>query len=243
MPETPQWEQLRTLEPWEQAAIEKKGNQQLQARYLHAHLTIRSMLRDLGNESGDAPCLVPGPHQRPQLAGANPQAPALDFSISYHGRCIALATATGARIGIDIEGHDRGRDYQRLYPGYASRPEREWLASRASAEQEEAFIAMWSLKEAWAKARGEGLGLDFSSVTLISTSADSVSADISAAGDRAENWYFDSFRLRYTDSNCPTARYRLGLAVHPNPGYLPLKARPAIDCDPGLELLAQRPGD
>lgn len=96
-----------------------------------------------------------GPHGRPQLDAA--QAGTLDFNWSHSGSLALVALARRVAPGVDVE-HRRARpkalDIARRYFGAA---EADRLAALPPAARDDAFLALWTAKEAVLKALGRGL--------------------------------------------------------------------------------------
>jgi len=81
----------------------------------------------------------------------------LDFNLTHcRDRC-AIAVTSGARVGVDLEYCNTGRDYMRLARHYFHPAELGALESLKGHEQCRRFYALWTLKEAHIKARGEAL--------------------------------------------------------------------------------------
>jgi 4'-phosphopantetheinyl transferase len=92
-----------------------------------------------------------GAHGKPRLVGG-----ALSFNVS-HSKDIGLyAFAHGRELGVDVECW-REVHHVELSQRFFAKDERAYLASRPPAEQEAIFFACWSRKEAYIKARGDGL--------------------------------------------------------------------------------------
>ncbi|MFF3325075.1 4'-phosphopantetheinyl transferase family protein [Streptomyces sp. NPDC002889] len=87
-----------------------------------------------------------------------------DGAISHTAGLLLVGVARGFRIGVDVEEEDRSL----LTPGLPEKVchTRELAALRLLpyAERNRMLVRLWTLKEAYAKALGVGLGLDFPSV-------------------------------------------------------------------------------
>jgi 4'-phosphopantetheinyl transferase len=79
--------------------------------------------------------------------------PARYVSISHTGPILAAAASAIGPVGIDIEQHDPDRDFQRLAGAAFGPSEARAVASDGLA----AFYRIWTVREAIAKATGEGL--------------------------------------------------------------------------------------
>lgn len=114
---------------------------------------LRALLGAYLDLAPDAVGLVDGPHGRPLLAPAQ----ALDFNWSHSGDCALVALGRHIVPGIDVErrrARPRALDLARRYFCAA---EADWLASQPSDRRDEAFLALWTAKEAVVKALGRGL--------------------------------------------------------------------------------------
>jgi len=80
----------------------------------------------------------------------------LQFNISHSGEWLALAIAGDVEAGVDLQAHDPHRDIERVARRYFTADENAQLA-RSGSELQQRFYQLWSLKEAWAKARGAAL--------------------------------------------------------------------------------------
>ena len=96
-----------------------------------------------------------GPVGKPALAGGGP----LRFNVSHSDRYALLALADGVEIGVDIERLRPLSDMNALAERVFSAAERAALAAVAADGRVDAFFAGWTRKEAYIKARGEGIGL------------------------------------------------------------------------------------
>ena len=92
---------------------------------------------------------------KPALASLNP----LDvrFNVSHSGGIALLAVGRGREIGVDVERARGGK--LRLAERFFSDDEVGRLRELAEDEQVNAFYRCWTRKEAFVKARGEGLSL------------------------------------------------------------------------------------
>ena len=96
-----------------------------------------------------------GPVGKPALAGTD----RLRFNLSHSGRYALLAVTEGAEVGVDIEHVRPLSDMEALAERVFSAAERAALAAVPADRRVEAFFAGWTRKEAYIKARGEGIGM------------------------------------------------------------------------------------
>jgi 4'-phosphopantetheinyl transferase len=90
----------------------------------------------------------------------------LDFNLSHTRDTVVVGVVAGRRIGVDVEqlgGPGPGpTTLAEVAAGYTAR-ERSWLAALARDQRHRGALRLWTLKEAYAKARGLGLALPFDS--------------------------------------------------------------------------------
>jgi 4'-phosphopantetheinyl transferase len=83
----------------------------------------------------------------------------LRFNVSHSGGLALMAFAREREIGIDVEKVDREVDAKKLSERFFSVRERQCLKDLSGEELQSAFFRCWTRKEAYVKARGEGLSL------------------------------------------------------------------------------------
>jgi 4'-phosphopantetheinyl transferase len=83
----------------------------------------------------------------------------LHFNLSHSGDLALYAFAYEREVGVDVEQMRAGIDYRELATRYFSVRECAALEALSADLQQEAFFLCWSRKEAYIKARGEGLSL------------------------------------------------------------------------------------
>ncbi|MEV6652591.1 4'-phosphopantetheinyl transferase superfamily protein [Streptomyces sp. NPDC051219] len=132
----------------------------VRARLFGSRLLLRQAVAAAGDADPAGVVLGRGTHGRPLV-----RAPAgFDGGISHTAGLLLVGVARGRRIGVDVEAQDRPL----LTPGLPERvchpDELAALATLPYAERNRMLVRLWTLKEAYAKALGIGLGLDFSGV-------------------------------------------------------------------------------
>ncbi len=132
-------------------------------------VAARGRLRELlGGCLGCAPAavrFVVGSHGKPALAPGS-AADDLRFNLSHsHGRAL-LAVTRGAEVGVDLEQIRDDVDAAGIVAGHFSPAERAGWERLPEARRCEAFFHGWVRKEAYVKARGEGLARTPSAYTV-----------------------------------------------------------------------------
>lgn len=140
------------------------------------YIGSRGLLRHLiGGHLNVAPATLIfeyGAHGKPALTAAFSHDKTLCFNLSHSAGWAMFALAWDREVGIDLESNARlQRDHNELL-GLASRILSEgelvvWKALPNNAAREAAFLRAWTRKEAYAKARGQGLFANLTSVEVI----------------------------------------------------------------------------
>ncbi len=98
-----------------------------------------------------------GPHGKPELA-ALPAGGPLHFNLSHSGDLAVFAFTRAGRVGVDIERIREDMPRKReIAARYFAPGEGEALAALPEAEERRAFFECWARKEAFVKARGDGV--------------------------------------------------------------------------------------
>ncbi len=144
-------EELRaTLSPREQARYASFAHEQHRFRWGAARGTLREVL---GRALGCAPAEVSigyGAHGKPRVAGSE-----LRFNISHSGALGLIALAL-AEVGVDVE-LPRPRRSDDIARRFFTPGENERLFALEGPARADAFFRLWTCKEAFLKATGEGL--------------------------------------------------------------------------------------
>lgn len=98
------------------------------------------------------------PSGKPALVAA-PGQDALNFNLSHSGHLALYALTRVRQIGIDLERIRVDFEYEQIAERFFSRRERTALQACPAKMKPEAFFNCWTRKEAYIKARGEGLSL------------------------------------------------------------------------------------
>lgn len=88
--------------------------------------------------------------------------PELEFNLSHSGRHVLLGVGYGCRLGVDIEIGKNRVDLAGLARRCFSEEERDFWLKLPDMQKSAGFYQTWTLKEAFVKAVGRGLGLGLS---------------------------------------------------------------------------------
>lgn len=95
-------------------------------------------------------------HGKPSLVDAA----GVDFNVSHSHQLALIAVADGAPVGVDVERLVGDCDFAEVARHHFAAAERQALATLPATAQSAYFWQVWTLKEAFLKARGTGLSFD-----------------------------------------------------------------------------------
>jgi len=125
-------------------------------------------------------------HGRPEL---DPPC-GLTFNLANHPTMVVCAIRTGAELGIDVEPLTRGSEIVALADSVFAPGERTALRALPGSEQPDRALSLWTLKEAYIKARGLGLSLPLDGFAFSFDAARPQIAFAPTITDAAERWTF-----------------------------------------------------
>ena len=127
----------------------------------HRHLAGRALARLVLSRPLDrdprALTFVDGPHGKPQLEPPPDAGPPLHHNVAHTGDMVVVAVSRAAPVGIDVESRAREMDAEALATRVCTEAERTWWHERPAPHRHDAFLHLWTCKEAFLKATGEGL--------------------------------------------------------------------------------------
>lgn len=183
------------LDEGERARHARIASHRQRLEYLAAHALLRASLSRYAAEGPEAWRFVHDEHGCPSLAPEH-GCGWLRFSLAHTSGLVAVAVARDRAVGVDAEDSGRRVDRAVVARRFFAPFEAASLEALPTEElQRERFFALWTLKEAYLKARGLGLSLPLDSVVF--------HLDGAAVGPPA--WQFARFS--------PTARHRVGACV------------------------------
>jgi 4'-phosphopantetheinyl transferase len=128
--------------------------------FLISHALLRTALSDF-SDSTIAPAdwvFESGTYGRPEITPGE-GVPGMRFNLTHTQGLAVCAVTSSADIGVDAEAENRNLDMAALAPRIMSPTELSRFQSASSEVQRKQFLSLWTLKEAFAKARGLGLNL------------------------------------------------------------------------------------
>lgn len=136
-------------------------------RFVASHAALRHILASYLGATPASLTFGTDTHGKPFL-DAPAHGRSLRFSLSHSGDLALVAVSLGREVGVDVEQVRPRVDLEGFAARYFSPRERDALARVPPGDRLHAFLEIWTLKEAYLKACGDGLvrALDAFDVTV-----------------------------------------------------------------------------
>jgi 4'-phosphopantetheinyl transferase len=186
------------------------------ALYVLAHALLRRELERYTGVAAQALRFECNASGRPELSPAfEPGGAPLRFNLAHTRGLVGCAITTGADIGFDVE-QVREPAPVEIAARFFSAPELVALRALPPEQQGRRFFTLWSLKEAYVKARGVGIGLGLGCFALTPRPEGLAELEmLDAHPPDSRPW---AFRWWHFDAQCAA------IAMQTEPGQL----RPAV---------------
>ncbi len=122
--------------------------------FIIAHGVLRAILGGYLNRAPESLSFRHGSHGKPSLDGGT-----IRFNMSHSHEIALYAVTRGREVGIDIERIRFDVEVAEVAERFFSRREAAMIRALPAEVQRQAFFNCWTRKEAYIKARGEGLSL------------------------------------------------------------------------------------
>ena len=134
-------------------------------QFVICRATLRQLLGTLCGVAPQAVSFQYGSRGKPELVTqeVNSSIPQIEFNDSHSGTIGLIAIAVGAPIGIDVEEISPDIKFQQLAERFFAPTEATELTRLRPEKQLDGFYRVWTCKEAYIKAKGDGLSLSLSS--------------------------------------------------------------------------------
>ena len=177
-----------TLAPDEKARAARFVFENDRNRYIVAHGILRDLLSRYLRCAPEAIAFKNGPRGKPQVVGPDSES-VIRFNLSHSHALAVVAVSKGREIGIDVELIRPEFASEGVAARYFSRREVAELRQLPEELRAEGFFLCWTRKEAYIKARGEGLHIRLDSFD-VSLTPDKP-ATLSSADE--SRWKIESF--------------------------------------------------
>ncbi|MGC2161779.1 MAG: 4'-phosphopantetheinyl transferase superfamily protein [Silvibacterium sp.] len=149
---------LHNLSADEQARARRFHFQRDRKRFIVARGVLRAILADYLNKAPEGLSFRYSSHGKPSLAEESDR-DGTRFSVSHSQEVALYAVSRGREVGIDLEHIRFDMAVLEIAERFFSRREVATLRALPTDMQQQAFFYYWTRKEAYIKARGEGLSL------------------------------------------------------------------------------------
>jgi 4'-phosphopantetheinyl transferase len=119
--------------------------------------------------------------------------PRLRFNISHTNGLVACVVASDMDCGVDVEDMTARSDIESLSRRILAASERAYIAALPEEERLCGFFRLWTLKEAYTKARGLGFSLPFEQLHF-SWHEDAIRLDIDPSLDDGGQWHLEQWQ-------------------------------------------------
>ncbi len=193
-------EQRETYEQWlsedEQESLHRYSHPELQDEQLVTRAGLRSSLSQYSDSIPPKRWVFKRSERgKPSLSDDSPMQE-LSFNLSHSGDWLAIGVTVENLIGIDLQQRHHQKPLSELAKRFFSEPETQALAELPEPRQSEHFFRLWTLKEAYLKARGLGIahGLDKARFHIDNNGLITAEFDDSL-GDDPYDWQFHHYEL------------------------------------------------
>jgi 4'-phosphopantetheinyl transferase len=138
----------------ERAVADSLDSADRRRAYIAAHALLRVILSNYAGVAPNELIFRYGRRGKPELASP---AQDIQFNMSHSRDMVLVAVARGRRVGVDIEHVDEPGDVRRIAARFLSPRDRDAIEQLPAARQRDAFLRCWTRKEAYMKARGDGI--------------------------------------------------------------------------------------
>ena len=116
----------------------------------------------------------------------------LRFNLSDSHSLAACLVASGAEVGVDVEPYERAKEILEIAAEVFSAQEMEQLQALQGNERLDRALQLWTLKEAYIKARGMGLSLPLKKFSFLFGGAEGIRLQLDAdfEEEAGRNWRF-----------------------------------------------------
>jgi len=187
----PEWLErfLALLGPLERDRHQRLRREEPRQEFLVAHALARLALSRYARVPAESLSFAFGEHGRPEVSSP-PDARWLRFNLSHTRGMVVFAVVRELDIGVDVESAARRLRHRELAERFFGEDEVKTLEALAPEEREGRFLELWTLKEAYLKARGSGISIPLRSFQLQLSDAEPprIRFDRAVLRDDAASW-------------------------------------------------------
>jgi len=179
------------LVPEERERYQRLRREHSRREFLVAHALARLALSRYAPVRPEAWSFSAGEHGRPEISGPS-QARRFRFNLSHTRGMVACAVVRELDIGVDVESAARRVRHRDLAQRFFGEGEVSALRALEPEKQAGRFLELWTLKEAYLKARGRGISVPLRGFQfqLSDGHPPRISFDPPLVSDDAASWQF-----------------------------------------------------
>jgi 4'-phosphopantetheinyl transferase len=178
------------------------------ALFVVAHVVTRNVLSRYDDRAPESWRFDRGAHGRPEIVGGPP---GLRFNISHTEGMVAVLVHGEADCGVDMEHPSQSMDMLSVSRRVFTDAEQAAIFSQPPERQADRFYQLWTLKEAFIKAKGKGFALPLKQFSFTIHDEHLIEFDCACALDPAPNqWQFFTQR--------PESGHIVSIAAHRGSG-------------------------
>jgi 4'-phosphopantetheinyl transferase len=174
----------------ERERLERFRVEDARTQFAIAHVLLRGVLSRYADVAPADWAFAAGPHGRPEIAAPRQWVGRLRFNLSHTRGLVACGVTLGRDLGVDVERTDRVAHVESVARRFFAPSEAELVLAAAEVERRRRFFELWTLKEAYVKARGLGLALSLQSFAFRLDAA-APRLERTPADDDPAAWQFD----------------------------------------------------
>ncbi|MNE30042.1 4'-phosphopantetheinyl transferase sfp [compost metagenome] len=159
-------------------------------QYVVTRALVRCVLSRYSDVAPSDWCFGKTDHGQPTIVGPQGAGEGMTFNISHSGSLVVLGVTRQARLGVDTEALARGDDFIAIGRRSFSPLEVAELDALPPTRRRHGYIAHWTLKEAYVKARGVGLSIALDSFAFHRTEDERIEFHRNGAAADTSDWHF-----------------------------------------------------
>lgn len=220
---------VRLLDQGERTRLQAFKFEKHRREYLATHALTRTALSHHGTLAPEAWRFQLNAYGKPAI---DPDC-GLRFNLSNSLALVVCLVAENADVGVDVEPYSRAESILEVAPKMFSPLELEQLDALQSEEKSTRALRLWTLKEAYIKARGVGLALPLSKLSFLFDGEEAIRMVLHPdLGDCPDRW---QFCLLHQANHCVALMVECRIP----PSLEIMKARPLLS--PPRPLIAEQP--
>ncbi len=177
----------------EKAQIERFSLPRVREESLAARLLLRHALSFYSDAKPENWQFQKGQRGKPFVT--SPWEGFATFNLSHSANLVVFAIAAEGNLGVDVESLDRTTTGISLARRFFASPEVDQLLAVPSSMQQESFLQIWTLKEAYIKAVGDGLAMPLDQFFFDLTKPGPAQLHLDDVSQSGSDWLFAQLQL------------------------------------------------